>query len=238
MSPKRGAAPQAAATAQAKEAEGKAGNSATSLAQPGVAQAKTVAGQAGNPATSHDQPVAPQAGLTANPKAGLTANPKAPLARPLKPAQADIDAGVASSVSDYMKELVPYVQERLLALLKTTGAFEWTLAEAPPLQISSDAQKAFKNFKEPWNMQNCLAALTSTQLYEASGNIFWLDILGTRFGEHVLSDAEVTWRQLEEGMSLWGEDAFISSCDDVRYRRYMFQLTYPPRWQICLTLKQ
>ena len=130
------AAPQAAATAQAKEAEGKAGNSAK---QTGAAQAKAVAGQAGNPATSHDQPVAPQAGLTANPKAGLTANPKAPL----KPAQADIDAGVAGSGNDYMKALVSYVQERLLAFLKTSGAFEsQTLAEAPPLEISDDAKKS------------------------------------------------------------------------------------------------
>ena len=115
-----------------------------------------------------------------------------------------------------MKELVPYVQDRLLALLKTSGAFEWTLAEAPPLEITGDAKKAFKNFREPWVMKNCLVGLTSTQLYEASGNIFWLDILGTQFGEHVMGDDEVTWRQLEEGMSLWGEDAFISSCDDER----------------------
>ena len=63
---KRGSAPQAAATAQAKVAEGKACNSVTSLAQPDVAQAKAVADQADNPATAHDQPVAPQAGLTVN----------------------------------------------------------------------------------------------------------------------------------------------------------------------------
>ena len=68
---KRGSAPQAAATAQAKVAEGKACNSVivTPLAQPDVAQAKAVADQAGNLATTHDQPVAPQAGSTANPNA-------------------------------------------------------------------------------------------------------------------------------------------------------------------------
>ena len=137
-----------------------------------------------------------------------------------------------------MKELIPYVQERLLAILKRRcAAFASTLAEALPFVIGSDVKQTFKNFREPWDMSHCLDSLTSTQLYEASGNIFWLDILGTKFGVHVLPGAEVTWRQLEEGMALWGEDAFISSCEDEMYRRYIFQITYPPRWQACLTLK-
>ena len=185
--------------------------------------------------TSQGQPVVAQAGVTAK-QAPLKAAPLKPA--PVKPAPDDIAAGVATSVKDYMKELIPYVQERLLAVLKRRdSAFASTLAEALPFVIGSDVKQTFKNFREPWDMSHCLDSLTSTQLYEASGNIFWLDILGTKFGGHALPDAEVTWRQLEEGMALWSADAYISSCDDARYRRYIFQGTYPPWWQMCLTLK-
>ena len=71
-------------------------------------------------------------------------------------------------------------------------------------------------------MQHCMASLSSTQIYEASGNIFWLDVLGTKFGEHELIDADVTWRRLLDGAALWGEEAFLSSCDDAQYRRFIF----------------
>ena len=216
------------------------------MAAAAAKRAKTA--QAGLTAEEKSEQVLSQGQLaTAVAKAGVTANPKASALvptlvvlnqAPLKPSQGTIDAGVATSVKDYMKELIPYVQERLLAIMKRRDStFACTLAEAKPVVISKDASKAFKNFREPWVMSNCLDSLTSTQQYEASGNIFWLDILSTQFGEHVLTDAEVTWRQLEEGMALWGEDAFISSSEDERYRRYIFQITYPPRWQACLTLK-
>ena len=98
---------------------------------------------------------------------------------PTKPSQSDIDAGIATPVKEYMKALIPYVQTQLTAFLKQKDSrFGGDLAEAPPFQISQDAKQAFKNFREPWQMSSCLNALTSTQLYEASGNVFWLVVLG------------------------------------------------------------
>ena len=113
-----------------------------------------------------------QAGMTAG-QAGMTAQ------TPTKPSQSDIDACIAIPVKEDMKALIPYVQTQLTAFLKQKDSrFGGDLAEAPPFQISQDAQKSFKNFREPWQMSSCLNALTSTQLYEASGNVFWLDVLG------------------------------------------------------------
>ena len=74
----------------------------------------------------------------------------------VRPSQADIDAGVATSVREYMEALVPSVQENLTAFLKQRTGFTGSLAESPPLEISAGAQKALKNFREPWNFQNCL----------------------------------------------------------------------------------
>ena len=122
-----------------------------------------------------------------------------------------------------MEALVPSVQEDLTAFLKKrdTG-FTGTLADSPPLEISAGAQKSLKNFREPWNMQSCLESLNSTQIYEASGNVFWLDVLGTKFGDLELHDADVTWRRLLDGAALWSEEAFLSSCDEAQYRRFIF----------------
>ena len=141
----------------------------------------------------------------------------------VRPSQADIDAGVATSVREYMEALVPSVQEDLTAFLKQRSGFTGTLADSPPLEISAGAQKSLKNFREPWNMQSCLESLNSTQIYEASGNVFWLDVLGTKFGDLELHDADVTWRRLlEDGAALWSEEALLSSCDEAQYRRFIF----------------
>ena len=71
-------------------------------------------------------------------------------------------------------------------------------------------------------MDRCLASLTSTQIYEASGNVFWLDVLGDKFGEWSIGDVGVTWHQLQAGASVWSEEAFVSSCEDPEYRRFVF----------------
>ena len=155
--------------------------------------------------------------------AGLTAKGGDACQAPTKPSQSDIDAGIAIPVKEYMKAFIPYVQTQLTAFLKQKDSrFAGALAESPPFQISQDAQKAFKNFREPWQMCNCLNALTSTQLYEASGNVFWLNVLGTKFGEYDLADAEVTWHRLHDAAAIWSEEAFVSSCEDPHYRRFIF----------------
>ena len=142
--------------------------------------------------------------------AGLTAK----MARPTKPSQEDIDAGVAMTVKGYMLALIPYVQAELTAFLRGKGkAFRGALNEVPPLEISADATKKLKNFKEHWQMDRCMASLTSTHIYEASGNVFWLDVLGNRFGAWPIGDADVTWHQLQAGASVWSEEAFVSSCE-------------------------
>ena len=79
-----------------------------------------------------------------------------------------------------------------------------------------------KNFRERWNMANCLHALSTTQLYEAAGNVFWLDRLETQFGSDTIPEPEVTWAQLDEGAALWTDAAFVSSNENEQYRRYIF----------------
>ena len=72
-------------------------------------------------------------------------------------------------------------------------------------------------------MDRCMASLTSTQIYEASGNVFWLDALGDKFGEWSIRGAGVTWHQLQAVAAVWSEEAFVSSCEDPEYRRFVSQ---------------
>ena len=191
--------------------------SQASDASPAKAEASSAQGGGTGAAGSGQAAMTAQTPTQPSVQAGLTAR------TPTQPSQSDIDAGIAIPVKEYMKALIPYVQTRLAAFLKQKDSrFGGDLAEAPPFQISQDAKKAFKNFREPWQMSSCLNALTSTQLYEASGNVFWLDVLGSKFGEHDLADAEVTWHRLHDAAAIWSEEAFVSSCEDPHYRRFVF----------------
>ena len=71
-------------------------------------------------------------------------------------------------------------------------------------------------------MANCVRALSTTQLYEASGNVFWLDPSETQFDWHTIPEPEITWAQLDEGTALWTDAAFLASSENEQYRRYIF----------------
>ena len=162
---------------------------------------------------------AAKGGDTGVEQAGLTAiNGKAPT----MPSQRDIDSGVAIQVKEYMKALIPYVHAGLTAFLRQKDPDFKGLAEAKPFEIAADAKRASKNFRESWQMGICLVALTTTQIYEAAGNVFWFDVLGNKFGERPLADAEVTWHRMQVAAAIWSEQALVVSCEDPQHRRFIF----------------
>jgi len=162
---------------------------------------------------------AAKGGDTGVQRAGLTANNGE---APTMPSQSDIESGMAIQVKEYMKALVPYVHAGLTAFLRLRDPNFKGLAEAKPFEITSDAKVNLKTFRESWQMENCLRALNSTQIYEAAGNVFWLDVLGDKFGEHPLMDAEVTWHRLQNAAAIWSEQAFVASSEDPQHRRFVF----------------
>ena len=56
------------------------------------------------------------------------------------------------------------------------------------------------------------------------------NVLGTKFGECDLTDAEVTWHRLRDAAALWSEEAFVSSCEDPQHRRFIFPAYLPGDW--------
>ena len=71
-------------------------------------------------------------------------------------------------------------------------------------------------------MPNCVKALSTTQLYEASGNVFWLDTFATSFAEEAVPDPQCTWEKLLQAELLWSSEVLESSSPTEQHRRFHF----------------
>ena len=80
-------------------------------------------------------------------------------------------------------------------------------------------------------MQRCLDAMSSTDRYEASGSVFWLDTLDAHWGEESKGGSQVVsvnWNQLRLAKSNWSQEAFVNSAlDNEGIRRFDFPGVYP-----------
>ena len=95
----------------------------------------------------------------------------------------DVAAGQELRASTYkcMRSTIPDVQTTMPERLRTLGMTSLeTLVSRGPLQISEAQSLDITGYKEAWNPANCRTAITTTGLYEAGGNLTWLDLsLGT-----------------------------------------------------------
>ena len=100
--------------------------------------------------------------------------------RPEKPSDHQIATGHAQTVTQYMRKLEPYVRAKLtLKMSKMPGVMLQTPlhAQVSPSIAENDAA-ILKSFKEPLNKDNCLRALQSTGMYEASVPLWKLNLSG------------------------------------------------------------
>ena len=171
-------------------------------------------------------------------KLGLAGDP--PATAGLPPSDEEISKGSGASVEQWMAEVIPCVHHHLLLHLigideqeDLANPLQKPLHEHAPLAIVADTTATVKNFKEPWNSKNCVDALTTTDLYEASGSIFWLDTLEWQWlsasTERVAHNvSHVNWAQLRTAKSNWSEATFVNSAvDNERMRRWTFPGVYP-----------
>ncbi len=71
-------------------------------------------------------------------------------------------------------------------------------------------------------MANCNKSLRTTQLYEAAGNVFWLDALSTEYSSEAIPNPQVTWEKLFQAQRLWTEGVFERSSEQEQFRRFAF----------------
>ena len=81
------------------------------------------------------------------------------------------------SAEDEMKKLIPWLRNCLPDFLtQVAGLAVTSLAAVPPLQIQGPGEAGpICNFKEIWNPANAVRSINSTGMYEAGGNLTWLD---------------------------------------------------------------
>ena len=150
--------------------------------------------------------------------------------KPVAPGIGDTDFGKKAEA--YLNDLGPWARFLVttqMAKPESEGGFALTvpLHEVAPLMISSNAEKKLTTFRECWNAENCKAALQSTGLYEAAGNIWWFsNHVGTWAGEPLVG-AEVSWTQFQAARAFWSTDAFNSSAENAAMRRYIFHGSLP-----------
>ena len=92
-----------------------------------------------------------------------------------------------------MREVIPYVTEQLPSLLHKHGILSSPdpMPVRAPLEIS---EAKMVSYKEAWNPTNCALSLKKSSLYEAGGNLCWIDgeVVGARLP---FEDPPFSWLQ-------------------------------------------
>ena len=79
-----------------------------------------------------------------------------------------------------MLELVPFVEQSLIKLMGTAAGFQQFSGAIPlhkhqPLAILKGEKDSMVSYKAPWERAACKIAVTTTSMYEAGGNLFWVN---------------------------------------------------------------
>ena len=74
-----------------------------------------------------------------------------------------------------MKSIVPWVVDTLNARLPGMVKLEGDVRGAQPLLITGSSAQALQSFKEAWQPKNALTSCQNTGMYEAGGNLLWID---------------------------------------------------------------
>ena len=153
-----------------------------------------------------------------------TPTPIPPESPPELPEQIDLSRGLGPDVLRYFALLMPATKFMVEQQFKqspssdaTTGGIGLTgpLNEQPPLAIVTGTREQMNSFKHPWDMKECKSALQSTQLYEASGNVFWFDNLFKPTWEaKEIPGTTPTWDQILRCRTQWSPDTFKLSADE------------------------
>ena len=132
----------------------------------------------------------------------------------------------------YVTKLVESVRHRLVIVLRSSDPavggqnLQGTLGQQDPLQI--DASNAtLKSLKEHWRWESCVLSLGSTGLYEAPGNLFWLDAKQPFWEGQALPASDLTYGQLAAGRLMWSDEKFTRSSEDPEKRHYLINEAAP-----------
>jgi hypothetical protein len=131
---------------------------------------------------------------------------------------------------EYLAMLVRSVDDRLVQLLRREPAvggvsLQGALYQQAPLTIDGDGR--LQTTKEHWRWDNCRMSLTSKQIYEAPGTLFWLSKAPPSWGGELLPAATMRYQMMGGGRLVWSDEKFMRSSDDPLKRRYSIRFAIP-----------
>jgi hypothetical protein len=128
-----------------------------------------------------------------------------------EPSWTPVPAGreVMASTYEQMQSIIPFVLRQLpghVGLKK-----ESDLVAASALQVTDDASST--GYKEVWDVKNCKTSIVANNLYEAGGNLFWLDTQLSTAGSKIdtLIREEPPWLNITDLASQFFSKAALDS---------------------------
>ena len=104
------------------------------------------------------------------------------------------------NLGNVMKEIIPYVLHHLRAVLASGTQFaDMPLHLQQPLDIKTKSQTSeLVSYKDLWNTDKAVTALTTAAMYEAAGSLIWCNAFPASGDEEVLAGDPVLWSQVRE----------------------------------------
>ena len=120
------------------------------------------------------KPLLPESGATS--WLPLTAGKKWP--KPVLPPDEEVRVA-----RDVMQEVIPWVLQELPTYMQSAGCWDvrtLCLTKCAPLKIAppslgKEDKKNMKSYKEAWVLANCGKSVGESKMYEAGGNMLWLN---------------------------------------------------------------
>ena len=134
----------------------------------------------------------------------------------------------------YVGKLAESVRYRLAIQLRSSDPavggvkLQGTLMAQNPLKVDAACNAGnLQSYKEHWRWDTCALSLGSNGLYEAPGNLFWLDEGQPTWEGHRLPASDVTYGQLAAGRQMWSDEKITHISDDTSKRHYLINEAIP-----------
>lgn len=134
------------------------------------------------------------------PKASSAPPAKRPRPEPVLPDLAALDGAAPAGAA--VMEMKPWLEDSLTKCFGGPGFEQFKGQVAPhtcqPLDITKEFKERMTSYKEPWKSDRCTTALQSTSMYEAGGNLFWVNWRRPSGQNEAIAGTQPRWSQVEE----------------------------------------
>jgi hypothetical protein len=133
----------------------------------------------------------------------------------------------------YYEKMVDWVRKVTPMGLQQLGINVSDVGGALPTRIqentSESGRSALTTFRGDWDVEACVQAMDTTNMYENCGSAHWLNVKSGKvmFGGEVVMDEHTPWTQVMAALHCWSWDRYLCSSEKPVMRRLIFPVTVP-----------